>query len=127
MKTLISEYLRDHPKGWNKIQDNNKDQIYIIIGHHDHQNAYFIKPLGSKCQPKQVNRLEMFDLGLTEDQEVECQKQEETNKEEDENRELPLYNPVVSRKKDFIERPYNLRPRNRKTVNSQAVLVFTYL
>ena len=68
----------------------------------------------------------MFDLGLTEDQELERQKQEEENEEEDENRELPLYNPVVSRKKDFIKRPYNLRPRNRKTVNSQAVLVSTY-
>ena len=54
----------------------------------------------------------MFDLGITEDQEIECQKQEEENKEEDENNELPLYNPAVSRKKDFIECPYNLRPRN---------------
>ena len=119
--------LHDHPEGRNKIQDNNKDQIYIVTGHHDHQNAYFVKPLGSKCQPKQVNRREMFDLGLTEDQELERQKQEEENEEEDENRELPLYNPAVSRKKDFIERPYNLRPRNRKMVNSQAVLVSTYL
>ena len=54
----------------------------------------------------------MFDLGITEDQELEHQKQEEENEEEDENSELPLYNPAVSRKKDFIERPYNLRPRN---------------
>ena len=43
--------LHDHPEGRNKIQDNNKDQIYVVTGHHDHQNAYFIKPLGSKCQP----------------------------------------------------------------------------
>ena len=68
----------------------------------------------------------MFDLGITEDQELECQKQEKEN-EEDKTSELPLYNPAVSRKKDFIERPYNLRPRNRKTVNSQAVLVSTHL
>ena len=47
----------------------------------------------------------MFNLGITEDQEIECQKQEEENEEEDGNNELPLYNPVVSRKKDFIERP----------------------
>ena len=39
----------------------------------------------------------MFDLGITEDQEIECQKQEEENEEEDENNELPLYNPAVSR------------------------------
>ena len=69
----------------------------------------------------------MFDLGITEDQELERQKQEKENEEEDETSELPLYNPAVSRKKDFIECPYNLRPRNRKTVNSQAVSVSTHL
>ena len=69
----------------------------------------------------------MFDLGIMEDQELERQKQEKENEEEDKISELPLYNPAVSRKKDFIERPYNLRPRNRKTVNSQAVLVSTRL
>ena len=69
----------------------------------------------------------MFDLGITEDQELERQKQENGNEEEDETSELPLYNPAVSRKKDFTECPYNLRPRNRKTVNSQAVLVSTHL
>ena len=69
----------------------------------------------------------MFDLGITEDQELECQKQEEENEEEDENSELPLYNPAISKKKDFIERPYNLRPRNQKMVNSQTVLVSTRL
>ena len=68
----------------------------------------------------------MFDLGITENQEFECQKQE-NEKEEDETSELPLYNPAVSRKKNFIERPYNLRPRNRKTANSHAVLVSTHL
>ena len=62
-----------------------------------------------------------------EDQQLERRKQEEENEEENENRKLPLYNPAVSRKKDFIGRSYNLRPRNRKTVNSQAVLVSTHL
>ena len=28
--------LHDHPEGRNKIQDNNKDQIYIVTGHHNH-------------------------------------------------------------------------------------------
>ena len=119
--------LHDHPKGCNKIQDNNKDQIYIVTGHHDNRNAYFVKPLGSKYQPKQVNRHEMFDFGITENQEFERQKQENEKEEEDETSELPLYNPAVSRKKNFIEHPYNLRPRNRKTANSHAVLVSTRL
>ena len=69
----------------------------------------------------------MFDLGITKDQELERQKQGKENEEEDETSEMPLYNPAVSRKKDFIERPYNLRPRNQKTVNSQAVLVSMHL
>ena len=60
----------------------------------------------------------MFDLGITEDQELERQKQEKENEEEDKTSELPLFNPAVSRKKDFIECPYNQRPRNRKTANS---------
>ena len=54
----------------------------------------------------------MFDLGVTEDQEIECRKCEEENEEEDKDKELPLYKPAVSRKKDFTEQPYNLRPRN---------------
>ena len=69
----------------------------------------------------------MFNLGMTEDQEIECRKQEEENEGEDENNELPLYNPVVSRKKDFLQLPYNLRPRNQKMANSQVVLVSTHL
>ena len=69
----------------------------------------------------------MFDLGITENQEFECQKQENEKEEEDETSDLPLYNPAVSRKKNFIECPYNLRPKNQKTVNSQAVLVSTRL
>ena len=83
--------LRDHPEGRNKIQDNNKDQIYIVTSHHIHKNAYFVKPFGSKIQPKQVNHGEMFDLGVTEDQEIECRKQAEENEEEDQNKDLPLY------------------------------------
>ena len=63
--------LRDHPEGHNKIQDNNKDQIYVVTRHHNHKNAYFVKLLGSKVQPKQVNCREMFDLRITEDQEIE--------------------------------------------------------
>ena len=63
----------------------------------------------------------MFDLGITEDQEIECRKQEEENEEEHNNKELPLYNPAVSRK------PYNLRPRNRETAYSKAVLVSMHL
>ena len=93
--------LRHHPEGCNKIQDQNKDQIYIVTGHHDNRNAYFVKPLGSRCQPKQVNRREMFDLGIMEDQELERQKQDIENKEEDETSELPLYKSGGLKKKGY--------------------------
>ena len=63
--------LCDHPEGRNKIQNNNKEQIYIVTGHQEYKNAYFVKPLGSKTQPQQVNRREMFNLGITEEQELE--------------------------------------------------------
>ena len=75
----------------------------------------------------QVNRHEMFDLRITEDQEIEWQKQEEENEEEDQNKDLPLYQPVVVHKKDFIQHPYNLRPRDRKMVNTKTILASTRL
>ena len=117
--------LHDHPEGRNKIQDNNKDQIYIITGNHDHKNAYFVKPLGSTVQPKQVNCREMFDLGITEDQEVEHRKQEE--EEENEKEDLPLFQPTIACKKDFIQHPYNLRPRDQKMAKTKSILASTHL
>ena len=54
----------------------------------------------------------MFDLGITEEQELERRKQEEEEEEEDKENDLPLYKPSVARKKDFNSHPYNLRPRD---------------
>ena len=68
----------------------------------------------------------MFDLGVTKDQEIERQKQEEENKEGNENKDLPLYQPVIVRKKDFIQHPHNLRPRNQKIVNTKTILASTH-
>ena len=104
------------------------DQIYIVTSHHEHKNKYFVKPLGSKIQPKQVNRCEMFDLGITEEQEMECQKLEEEEEEENKDEDLPLYQPAIARKKDLITpHPYNLRSRKQKPVSSQAILMSMYL
>ena len=110
--------LWDHPEGCNKIQDNNIDQIYVVTSNHRHKNAYFVKPMGSKIQPKQVNCHKMFDLRVTKDQEIECQKQEEENEEEDQNKDLPLYQPSVARKRELIApHPYNLRSRKNKNLS----------
>ena len=69
----------------------------------------------------------MFDLGITEEQELDCREQEEEEKEEDKENDVPLYKPSVASKKDFNSHPYNLRPRDRKPVNSRTVLATTHL
>ena len=65
----------------------------------------------------------MFDLGIAKDQEIEHRKKEEEDEEKDENKELPLYNQAAATKRDFIEHPYNLRPRNWEMANYKAILV----
>ena len=72
----------------------------------------------------------MFDLGIMEEQEMECQKQEEEKEEENEDENLLLYQPSVAQKTDIIPsvpHPYNLRSREWKPVNSKAVLTTTHL
>ena len=32
--------LRDHPEGHNKIQDNYKSELFIVIVHHKDPNVY---------------------------------------------------------------------------------------
>ena len=34
-------FLRDHPEGRNKIQDNNKDQMYVVTSHHKYAMHIF--------------------------------------------------------------------------------------
>ena len=55
-----------HPEGRNKIQDDYKPDLFEVTGKHSNQNAFFIKPLDGKGLVKQVNRRQMFDLGVTE-------------------------------------------------------------
>ena len=70
----------------------------------------------------------MLDLGVTEDQEIECWKQEEEYEEEDQNQDLPLYQPSVTRKRELVAlHPYNFRSRKQKPVNSQVILLSMYL
>ena len=37
--------LRDHPKGCNKIQDNYKSELFVIVDHHKDPNVYVIQSL----------------------------------------------------------------------------------
>ena len=54
--------LRDHPKGRNKIQDNYKSEIFVIVDHHKDPNVYVIQSLNKKGPKKTVKRQELFDL-----------------------------------------------------------------
>ena len=49
--------LCDHLEGHNKIQNRYKSDIYVMVGHHDEPNVYYIRPLDSdkKVHPKVVN------------------------------------------------------------------------
>ena len=54
--------LRDHPKGCNKIQDNYKSELFVIVDHHNDPNVYVIQLLNKKGPKKTVNRQQLFDL-----------------------------------------------------------------
>ena len=44
--------LRDHPKGHNKIQDNYKSELFVVVNHHKDPNVYIIQPLNKKGPKK---------------------------------------------------------------------------
>ena len=48
--------LRNHPEGCNKIQDNYKSELFVIIKHHKDPNVYVIQSLDKKGPKKIVNR-----------------------------------------------------------------------
>ena len=57
--------LRDHPKGQNKIQDNYKNELFVVESQHQDPNVYTIKPLNGKGPMCKVNRWQLFDLQKT--------------------------------------------------------------
>ena len=54
--------LRDCPEGHNKIQDNYKSELFVILDHHKDYNVYVIQSLHRKCPKRTVNRQQLFDL-----------------------------------------------------------------
>ena len=57
--------LHDHPKGWNKIQDNYKNEPFVMESQHQDPNVYTIKPLNGKGPMHMVNWQQLFDLQKT--------------------------------------------------------------
>ena len=56
--------LWDHPNGHNKIQDRYQPDIFVMVGHYQEPNVYYIQLLNSdhKVCPKVVNRHQLYDL-----------------------------------------------------------------
>ena len=56
--------LHDHPEGHNKIQDQYKKEVYIVVCHHQEPSVYYIQQLNSDKQgtPKVVNQCQLFNL-----------------------------------------------------------------
>ena len=57
--------LHDHPKGCNKIQDNYKNELFVMESKHQDPNVYVIKPLNGKGPMCKVNWWQLFDLQKT--------------------------------------------------------------
>ena len=59
--------LCDHLEGHNKIQDHYKSEVYIVVGHHQEPNVYYIQLLNSSKpgQPKVVNWHQLYNLKIS--------------------------------------------------------------
>ena len=125
--------IRDHPAGRNKIQDRHKPDLFQVVKLGDRPNNYWIKPIGSDGPSKEVNRRQLFDIGVTEEG---LAGRKETVEEEVQELEpaAPQFNPKA--KSASPSRPnhtYNLRerpkpaPRKRKgKVDSSTSTLVTY-
>ena len=56
--------LCDYPEGRNKIQDKYKPDVYVVVGHHQEPNVYYIQLLSQdrKSKPKVVNHHQLYNL-----------------------------------------------------------------
>ena len=54
--------LWDHPEGCNKIQDNCKSELFVVVDHHKGPNVYIIQSSNKKGPKGTVNRQQLFDL-----------------------------------------------------------------
>ena len=68
--------LRDHPKLRHKIQDVNKSTLFVVTGLHKDPNTYYIKPMGEKGPVKTVNRRQLHNLGITQEEEEQLREAE---------------------------------------------------
>ena len=77
------------------------------MGKHQDPNAFYVKPIDGKGPAKQVNRHQMFDLGVTEQEREE--RDSEQIEDDSEVPTAPVYNPRAKpTTKIHSKHPYNL-------------------
>ena len=57
--------VRDHHEGQNKIQDNYKSELFVILAHHKDPNIYIIQSVKKKGPKRTVNSV--FDLKISQE------------------------------------------------------------
>ena len=123
--------LRDHPGGHNKIQDKHKPDLFQVIKQGERPNNFWIKPLGSDGPSREVNRRQLFDIGVTEEG-LAGRRDVEEEEVLEEDPAAPQFNPRPSNTSPLGPRhSYNLRKRpepapwkrNRGVDSSTSTLV----
>ena len=111
--------LRDHPEGRNKIQDDYKLDLFEVTGKHSDPNAFFVKPLDGKGPVKQVNRRQMFDLGVMERERREGESDQ--IEEDPEVPKAPVYHPRVKIATKPQGHQYHLRSKGPAPIPAPRV------
>ena len=112
--------LKDYPEGRNKIQDNYKSDLFEVMGKHQDPNAFYVKPIDGKVPAKQVNRHQMFDLGVMEREREE--RDSEQIKDDAEVPTAPVYNPRAKpTTKIHLKHPYNLQSKGPAPIPAPRV------
>ena len=123
--------LRDHLRGRNKIQDKHKPDLFQVVKQGERPNNFWIKPLGSDGPSREVNRRQLFDIGVTEEGLASRREVEEEEVLEEEPA-TPQFNPKPSNTLPLGPRhSYNLwerpkpapRKRNGGVDSSTSTLV----
>ena len=123
--------LRDHPGGRKKIQDKHKPDLFQVVKQGERPNNFWIRPHGSDGPSKEVNRRQLFDIGVPEEG-LAGRKEVEEEEDQEEEPAAPQFNPKPGNTLlSGPSHPYNLRKRpepaprkrNRKVDSSTSTLV----
>ena len=121
--------LHDHPEGYNKIQDWYKSDMYVVVGHHEEPNVYYIQPLDTDKQgsPKVVNRHQLLDLNHSSPPSVA-----DTSHEDDDSAVIPSFlcpkpSNNIPNSNQQTSHPYNTRSKHKAATAGRQAEVNTII